>query len=83
MNHEESFPEFRKGSGVYAIVSPLSLHTFCHPVNHAEGTSDFASKHGVRCKLNFNDCTEFDIPVSNHIDFISVLFQVNQYHPFR
>lgn len=78
VNHEESlFPEFRKGSGVYAIVSPISLHTFCHP----EGTSDFASKHGVRCKWNFNDCTEFDIPVSNHIDFMSILFQVNQYRP--
>jgi hypothetical protein len=31
-------------------------------------------KYGARCKLNFNDGTEIDISVSDHIDFICILF---------
>jgi hypothetical protein len=84
VNQQESlFPEIRKRSGVYAGVSPSTLYTFCHPVNRGKGLSDFGYKHGARCKLNFNDGTEIGISVSNHIDFIRILFQVKQSRPFR
>lgn len=84
MNQQESlFLEIRKGNGVYAGVSPSTLYTFCSPVNHGKGPSDFGYKHGARCKLNFNDGTEIDISVSNHIDFIRILFQVRQNRLFR
>lgn len=49
MNQEDSlFPEIRKGSGVYAGVSPRTLYTFCHPVNRGKGPSDFGYIHGAR-----------------------------------
>jgi len=83
VNQQESFPEIRKGSGVYAGVSPSSLYTFCHPVNRGKGPSGLGYKHGAWCKLNFYDGTEIDISVSNHIDFIRILFQVKQNRPFR
>ena len=59
-------------------VSVRVHYTRCHPVNRAKEPSDFGEKLGARCKLNFNDGTEIDISVSNHIDFICILFLTNQ-----